>query len=347
MTKEWEQLLALDYSIRLPSKTDYGIGVIGCGSIMNNAHLPAYKKFGFRVVACCDIREDAAKATAERFGIPRWFTDYRQLLELSEVDIVDIAIHQQGRVEIVQAAAQAGKHILIQKPFAHRLEDALAMVEACEKAGVKLMVNQQARYAPGHRFAKLLIENGWLGEVFHLTHHVRGNQDSGWPVETPNFLIVDHGIHYLDLMRYWTGREPQRVFASTVRMKGQRAISPMVYSINLEFDEFCMANLWFNDVVQGRDSHYEFTIDGTNGTVRGNATQVTVALKDAPVSVLRLDLKGSWFPDAFAATMAELMRAIQEDDESAVSGRDNLKTLRLALAAVQSAEQHAPVAVVH
>jgi predicted dehydrogenase len=104
-----------------------------------------------------------------------------------------------------------------------------------------------------------------------------------------------------------------------------------------------MANLWFNDVVQGKDSHYEFTVDGTQGLVRGNATQVTIALKDADPPVLRLELKGTWFPDAFAATMAELMRAIQEDDEPAVSGRDNLKTLRLALAAVQSSEEHRPV----
>ncbi|GBC99859.1 1,5-anhydro-D-fructose reductase [bacterium HR17] len=343
--RDLRDLLALDYSIPLPPRTDYGIGVIGCGGIMNNAHLPAYQKFGFRVVACCDIREDAAKATAERFSIPRWFTDYRRLLELPEVDIVDIAIHQQGRVEIVQAAAQAGKHILIQKPFAHTLDDAQAMVDACERAGVKLMVNQQARYAPGHRFAKLLIAQGWLGEVFHLTHHVRGNQDSGWFAQTPNALVVDHGIHYLDLMRYWSGREPQRVYATTVRMPGQRAVAPMVYSINLEFDEHLMANLWFNDVVQGKDSHYEFTIDGTQGTVRGNATQVTVALQGADIPVLRLELKGSWFPDAFAATMAELMRAIQQNDEPAVAGRDNLKTLRLALAAVRSSEEHCPVSL--
>jgi predicted dehydrogenase len=128
-------------------------------------------------------------------------------------------------------------------------------------------------------------------------------------------------------------------------MPGQRAISPMVYSINLEFDEHCMANLWFNDVVQGKDSHYEFTVDGTNGTVRGNATQVTLSLKDAPVPVIRMDLKGTWFPDAFAATMAELMRAIQENDEPAISGRDNLKTLRIALAAVKSSEEHRPVSL--
>jgi hypothetical protein len=73
-------------------KTDYGIGIIGCGSIVNHAHLPAYRKFGFKVVACCDIREEAARQTAERFGIPKWFTDYRHLLDLPEVEIVDIAI---------------------------------------------------------------------------------------------------------------------------------------------------------------------------------------------------------------------------------------------------------------
>jgi predicted dehydrogenase len=141
MERRWEELLGLDYGFRLPPKTDYGIGIIGCGSIVNHAHLPAYRKFGFKVVACCDIREEAARQTAERFGILKWFTDYRHLLDLPEVEIVDIAIHQQGRVEIVQAAAQAGKHILIQKPFAHDMENALAMVEVCEKFGVKLMVN--------------------------------------------------------------------------------------------------------------------------------------------------------------------------------------------------------------
>lgn len=343
MGRDIRELVALDYAFKLPPKTDYGIGVIGCGGIMNTAHLPAYQKYGFRVVACCDIREGAARQTAERFGIPKWFTDYRDLLDLPEVAIVDIAIHQEGRVEIVQAAAQAQKHILIQKPFAHRYEDALAMVEACERAGVKVMVNQQARYKPGAMFVKRLIEEGWLGQVYHLNHHIRGNQDSGWPAETPNFLIIDHGIHYLDLMRYWTGKEPKRVYATTVKMPGQRAISPMVYSINLEFDETLMASLWFNDVVQGKDHHYEFIVDGTEGTVRGNATQVTVMLKEAPLPIMRLDLKGTWFPDAFGATMGELMRAIQEEDEPAISGRDNLKTVRLALAAVASAREHRPI----
>ena len=135
------------------------------------------------------------------------------------------------------------------------------------------------------------------------------------------------------------------MLATTVRMPGQRAISPMVYSITLAFDEHLMANLWFNDVVQGKDSHYEFTIDGTQGLVRGNATQVTVALKDADPPILRLELKGSWFPDAFAATMEELMRAIQEGDEPAISWRDNLKTLRLALGAVQSSEELRPISL--
>ncbi|MCS7224973.1 MAG: Gfo/Idh/MocA family oxidoreductase [Armatimonadetes bacterium] len=334
----FEEIVSIDYSIKLPEKKDYGIGVIGCGGIMNGAHLPAYQQAGFRVVACCDVVEEAARSTAERFSIPQFFTDYRRLLDLPEVEIADIAIHQEGRVEIVNACAQAGKHILLQKPFAHRWEDAVEMVESCERAGVKLMINQQARYAPGHRFAKLLVEKGFLGTVYHCTHHIRGNQDSGWPAQTPNFLIIDHGIHYLDLMRYWTGKEPSGVYATTVYMPGQRAIAPLVYSINLEFDRHLMANLWFNDVVQGRDWTYQFIIDGTDGWLSGTATEVTVALKEGPASALHLKLKGSWFPDAFAGTMGELMRAIQENDEPMVSGRDNLKTLAVALAAVQSSE---------
>ncbi|MCS7192914.1 MAG: Gfo/Idh/MocA family oxidoreductase, partial [Armatimonadetes bacterium] len=92
MVQSLGELFGLDYTFNLPARTDYGIGIIGCGSIVNNAHLPAYQRFGFKVVACCDIREEAAKQSAEKFGIPKWFTDYRQLLDLPEVEIVDIAI---------------------------------------------------------------------------------------------------------------------------------------------------------------------------------------------------------------------------------------------------------------
>ena len=112
------------------------------------------------------------------------------------------------------------------------------MVEICRAAGVPLMVNQQARWAPAHRAARVVIERGVLGHIYSVAHILRGFQDvpGSWYAALENFNIVDHGIHYIDLTRYFTGRTPLRVKATTTRVPHQAAVSPMIYSICMEYE---------------------------------------------------------------------------------------------------------------
>src|SRR5918997_5118207 len=79
-------------AIELPAKTDYGIGIIGCGGIVNYAHLPAYRQSGFRVVACYDRDPEAAARTAQEHGIPRVASSVDDLLADPKIEIVDLAI---------------------------------------------------------------------------------------------------------------------------------------------------------------------------------------------------------------------------------------------------------------
>ncbi|GIX07553.1 MAG: hypothetical protein KatS3mg115_1956 [Candidatus Poribacteria bacterium] len=146
------------YRPRPPEKKDYAIGIIGCGGIVQGAHLPAYRNFGYRVVAACDLLEENLRRVQERFGVPWVTTSLDEFLDHPEVEIIDLAVHGYQRRPIIEQICQHRppklKGILSQKPFAMNWEDAVAMVEACERAGIPLMVNQQARWAPAHRFLK-------------------------------------------------------------------------------------------------------------------------------------------------------------------------------------------------
>jgi predicted dehydrogenase len=332
-----------EYRPQPPERPDYGIGLIGCGGIARGAHLPAYRQFGYRVVACCDLNEDALRQAREQFDIPFATNDVEALLAHQDVQIIDLAVHATQRRPLIERIAAAGKPVLSQKPFAMSWGDAQHMVQVCEDAGVPLMVNQQARWAPGHRAVKVLIDRGVLGQVYSVSHVIRSFQDvpGSWFVALENFNIVDHGIHYLDLTRFFTGRDPVRVKATTVTAPGQVAVSPMIYSILCEYepDAQVMSTLHFNNLVAASGLHrYEWFIDGTEGSLVASRSEVTVCLKAEPRRKVTFPIRGQWFPDAFGGSMGELMRALTEEREPETSGRDNLNTLRIAYAAVESSE---------
>jgi predicted dehydrogenase len=339
-----------EYQPQPPEKRDYGIGLIGCGGIARGAHLPAYREFGYNVVACCDVNEAAMRQAQAEFEIPFGTPDVDALLARPEVQIVDLAVHATQRRPLVEKIAAAGKAILGQKPFAMNGDDAQHMVEVCERAGVTLMVNQQARWAPAHRAVKVLLDRRILGHVYSVMHVNRSFQDipGSWFVALENFNIVDHGIHYIDLSRFFTGRTPVRVKASTTHVPGQTAVSPMIYSILCEYepDARLMTTLHFNNIIVATGLHrYEWLIDGTEGSLAASQSEVTVCRKENPAVKVTFPIRGRWFPDAFGGSMGELMRALDEGREPQTSGRDNLSSIGIACAAVESSKTGGAVEV--
>ncbi|MGH2351754.1 MAG: Gfo/Idh/MocA family protein [Chloroflexota bacterium] len=322
----------------------YPIGVVGCGGIMRGAHIPAYRTFGYKVVAACDMIEENARLAAERFAIPRHTTRLEDLLDDPQIKVIDLAVQASQRRPLVEQIAAAGKHILSQKPFALNYADARHMVEVCERASVTLMVNQQARWAPAHRALKLVLESGVLGHLYSVLHVNRSFQDTpgSWFVALEHFNIVDHGIHYLDLSRYFTGRTPLRVKATTTMMPGQVAVSPMIYTILCEYepDAQVMSTLHFNNIVQVRAAlgRYEWFLDGTEGSAVASQSELAVATRDDSQRKQVFALQGSWFPEAFGGSMGELLTALAEGRPPQTPGRDNLDSVKIAYAAVQSSE---------
>lgn len=220
-----------DYHPKFVNVTDskrYGIGLIGCGGIATGTHVPAYRKAGYSIVACCDIREEAARGTAEKFGIPFWTTNVRELLEQDNVAIIDMALHPQHRMEVLEEIAKRPRPVLTQKPLHFDLGEAGRLAEFADRAGIVMGVNQQGRWAPAHRALRLLLDRGVIGELYSMQNVKRTFQDQPgkWWTQMENCTIVDNGVHYMDLCRYFAaspaagGKEWTRLHSTTAVVPG-------------------------------------------------------------------------------------------------------------------------------
>lgn len=210
-------MMDLDYLPRLPRNKSVGIGCIGAGFIMADCHLVAYRQAGFNPVAIAARRREQADEVARRHQIPNVFTDYRELLNHPDVEIVDIAVPPDYQHEVVQEIVRHAPHIrgvLAQKPLGIDYVQAREIVRLCREAGITLAVNQNMRYDQSVRACKSLLAQGALGESVLATidmraipHWMPWQSRQGW------VTLRIMSIHHLDTFRFWFG-DPVRVFAS-------------------------------------------------------------------------------------------------------------------------------------
>jgi len=336
----------LDYRPRNPRQYNPLIGLIGCGGITAH-HLNAYKKAGYHVVAVCDIhRENAEKRRAEYFPDAEVFTDHHALLRRQDIEVVDIATHPEPRAALIEDALRAGKHVLSQKPFVLDLDAGERLATIADEQGRKLAVNQNGRWAPHFSYMRHAIAQGLIGDVTVVNFAL--NWDHTWIAGTPfekihHIVLYDFAIHWFDIaLQFLPGRHAKRVYANVTRAAGQTINPPLIAAALAEFDG-AVAAFGFN----GASTHGQSdrtVITGTKGTLISagpGLTEQTVRLFTAEGESVAA-LAGSWFPDGFHGTMAELLSAIEDDREPTHSARNNLHSLALAFAAMASADSGEP-----
>ncbi len=211
---------------------EIGVGMLGY-AFMGKAHSNAFKKIPYmmypppaipKLVAICGRNEEATRAAAVRFGYERYYTDWRALIDDEAVQLFDNGGPNDAHAEPCIAAAQAGKHILCEKPLARTAEEAKTMLDAVQKAGVKHMVAFNYRFVPAVRQMRLLIESGVLGRIYHfravylqewiMPHY---NMPMIWRLNKQvagSGALGDLGAHIIDLGRYLVG-EIESVSAMT------------------------------------------------------------------------------------------------------------------------------------
>jgi predicted dehydrogenase len=182
-------------------------------------------------VAVCDAVAERAGEVAAEWRVPRAFADYRELLALPELEAVDIATPNHTHHEIALAALAAGKHVMCEKPLALTIDDAREMGRAALESGRVNAVNFVHRFVPSARYVKQLLDEGAIGEIYH----VNMTYAQGWLTD-PNFPRVwrlnraqagsgtlgDIGIHAVDLVRWWLVDEVQAVSGRLTTFRAER-----------------------------------------------------------------------------------------------------------------------------
>ena len=352
------QTTELSYSPPFPRRKDFRIGIVGSGFIIDHCHLVSYRRAGFNPVAIASRSWEKASEVAARHSISRVCKNYEELLDDPTIEVLDIAIPPQNQLEMIRAACARGtvRGILAQKPLALSYAEAAEIVRCCEQAAIHLSVNQNMRYDPSVHAAKILLQEGALGAPVFATIDMRGIPHwQPWQAETGSASLWIMSIHHLDCMRYWFG-DPERVFCST--RPDPRTGFPHTDGICTTILEYenglrCVIidDVWTGPMKEGcpGDIRIQWRIEGLSGLAIGDIGWC----KDpyTTPSTLRYARKGdpdfrhfnppqSWFPDAFAATMGQLLISLQTGELPAVSGRDNLRTIALVEAAALSATQH-------
>ncbi len=213
-----------------------GVGLIGAHTWAEKAHLPAYAAHErVDLAAICDIDRGRAEAMAAKFGARAVYTDHRDLLADPNVQMVDVCTPTDTHLPLSLAAIEAGKHVLSEKPLHTQAQPAFDAAARAVAKGVRTKLGFTFRYSPAIRQIKAWIDDGTIGEIFHIHGFEQNSQFLDpdfplrqFPIDSPRdrlipSSIIGYGSHLLDLMR-WFGGEFASVAATMKNFVPERQV---------------------------------------------------------------------------------------------------------------------------
>jgi predicted dehydrogenase len=328
---------------------DHAVGIVGAGSIIEHAHLPAYRAMGLPVRGIYDVDQARAQALAESDKNLAVASSLDALFEDPAIDVIDIAVPPDQQVVIAQRAIQAGKHLLCQKPLARTLDDARGLVSAAEAGGVKLAVNQQMRWDPLIAATERELREGRIGRPTAVLSVLNWSGDwaaGHWTTREPRGFALFNTVHFLDTLRHLFG-EPTRLTGQVRSDPLQTEGAERWVNVWLEWEDGLEAVLFHRGTNWAGDTEALWRVEGTKGAIRGQFGIYDAYPPGRPdhgerylyqVGRWETIVEGrSWIPDAFSGPMTSLLASIESGLEPVTSGRDNLKTLALVEATYESA----------
>jgi predicted dehydrogenase len=316
--------------------------LVGAGGIVNDAHLPAYRALGLEVAGVFDLDPERARATAQRWGIPRVHATLAQALATPRA-LFDLALPPAALFETV-AQLPRGSFALLQKPLGVDLADATRIRRACRERGITAAQNFQLRFSPAMLALADALERGLLGRPVELEVHVNCRMPwELWPFlqGLERMEIALHSIHYLDTIRALLG-EPRAVMARTVKHPDAPELASSRTTAILDYgpDVRCALSINHHHKHGPKHQSSRLRVEGTLGAAvvtlgvnldypRGRPDALEIALEGSQ-DWQDVPLAGNWFPDAFRGTMSSLQRvATGEDTQLPTSVEDAWHTMAL------------------
>jgi UDP-N-acetyl-2-amino-2-deoxyglucuronate dehydrogenase len=190
-----------------------GFAVVGAGLVGPRHAEFATKAEGARLAVVCDVREDRGRALAERLGAP-WVPDYREAIRREDVEVVCVCLPTALHLEVATAAAEAGKHVVVEKPLELNVARARQLIDACRRNGVELAAVFNRRFVYATRRTREVVQGGGLGRLiladmrFKAWRPAEYYSESGWRGtwdKEGGAALINQGIHGVDLLTWIAG----------------------------------------------------------------------------------------------------------------------------------------------
>ncbi len=316
------------------------IGVIGCGAIAELYHLPAL--FAHSQTAASIVLADPnparLAAMKQKFHAAYAVADYHELI--GKVDAVIIAMPPHLHYTAAKWFLDQGIHVLCEKPLTESIVEARELVDAGEKSGAKLAVNQTRRFFATYQKIRELIANGTLGKIESIKYH--DGVEFNWPAASPHHFQIgakgvwsDVGVHLLDSICYWLDAKPILVQSQNDSFGGPEALA----TVNLEH-QGCQIEIKVSRLGRLMNG---FEIDGSLGSIKAEAEdwdEFTVHFKNGSRKQYKCASNRLTYTDFAKPTIANLVQVVTGEAEPFVSGRSTLATIELLEQAMNAAKRY-------
>lgn len=303
------------------------------------------------IVGLVDLHQPTAEARAAEFGLTNATigSDLDAVLAATKPDLLFDVVIPAARQGVVETGLRHGCHVLSEKPMAATLEAGRALVAQAAAAGRVHAVVQNRRFIAGVRRIRRLIESGALGEItaLHCDFFI-GAHFGGFREEMENVLLLDMAIHTLDAARFMAGVSPRAVYCLETNPRGSWYAHGAAANAIFEFDEGVVFNYRGSWCAEGANTSWEaaWRIVGTKGTLIWDGADAFEAKVVAADEGFLRELAAIEVPDpanidqthGHASVLAEFLDAIEEGRPPETASNDNIKSLAMVFAAIESAK---------
>lgn len=341
------------------------IGIVG-SKFAGMLHAESYKRCMYAEMAAVAAIDNLPEF-ADEYGIPKRYEDYKEMFEKEDIDIVSVCVPNYLHRDVVIAAAEAGKHIICEKPLATTMEDGKEMVKVCGEKKVRLMYAEDWIFAPALQRAKEICKEGAIGDILYIKAKETHNGSHSIYAQNKEYCgggsMIHLGIHPVGFLPYFTEKEIVEVMG----MKSDGGEKNLLHK-NYSGEDWAAALVTFNDGTKGFVEGNYVTCGGMDDTVEvyGSEGNIHVDItKGSPLSVYsrkgfeyaveKADFTHGWTKPAvdemeslgYVNEISHFVNCVRNNTEAqrGTTGEDGLKALAVIDAIYRSAEAEKVVKV--
>lgn len=338
-------------------------GIIGTGGI-SQCHTEGYQALpDVEVVACCDIDEEKVKKYAERYHIPRWYTDCREMMKKEQLDCVSVCTWNSAHKDCTVVALEGGANVICEKPMAMNAQEAEFMLETAKKCGKLLQVGFVRRFGKDADMVMQFKNEGLIGDVYYAkAKYLRRDGCPGGWFKDKNFSgggpLIDLGVHIIDLSRYLAGNPlPVSAYGSTFSNLGPyRASGGEKAWLTNDKDEhpynvedFATAMIKFdNGFTLEIEASFNLNVHGDENGIQLFGTKAGIDI--SPDVKIYSDMAGTFvditptgktyfdFHESFKDEIAGFVKAVKGEEPCRATGDDGVQLMKIIDAIYESAQ---------